>query len=227
VRILIIEDESKVAEAIAEGLERNGFRTRIANTGEGGFFLMETERFDLAILDLQLPGRDGLQILRAIREKGDRLPVIILTARDTVRDRVAGLDAGGDDYLVKPFAFAELLARIRAVLRRGSGETVLHYSLSDLEMDLVTHSVVRAGQEIRLTAREFELLEFLLRHRGTHVTRAMLAREVWKEPLRAANLDNVIDVHIAHLRKKVDEPFSTRLIHTVRGVGFVLREEPA
>ena len=224
VRVLVIEDEPKVAEAIREGLERNGYATTAATTGEEGFFLLGTERFDLLVLDLQLPGRDGIEILEAIRKKGEQIPVVILTARDTVADRVAGLESGADDYLVKPFAFAELLARIRAVLRRGGPESIVQLGLADLEVNLTQRRVVRGGQPIKLTTREFELLEYLLRNKGYSVTREMLARDVWKEPMRATTLDNVIDVHIAKLRKKIDEPFPTRLIHTVRGVGFVMRD---
>jgi DNA-binding response OmpR family regulator len=152
-------------------------------------------------------------------------PVLILTARDAIEDRVKGLDNGADDYLVKPFAFPELLARVRARLRRGRGDPVLRLRLADLEMDLTPRKVRRAGQELQLTVREFELLEYLLRHKGEIVSREMLARDVWKETSRATTLDNVMDVHLNRLRRKVDEPSASKLIHTVRGVGFVVREE--
>jgi DNA-binding response OmpR family regulator len=224
-RILVVEDETKVARALKEGLEREHYEVALAPTGEEGFFRVHAETFDLVILDLMLPGRDGLEILKTLRKRGLQPPVLILTARDALSDRVEGLDAGADDYLVKPFAFPELLARIRALLRRGRGEQVLRFKIADLELDLVTRRVTRRAQTIELTARELELLEYLLRHQGQIVSREMLAREVWKETARATPLDNVIDVHIARLRRKMDDPFPTKLIHTVRGVGFVLREE--
>jgi len=224
-RILIIEDDRKVADAIREGLERNGYEAMTARTGEDGFYLLENESFDAVILDLQLPGHDGLEILSTIRRRREHLPVLIVTARDTVPDRVAGLDAGADDYLVKPFAFAELLARIRSVLRRGGPQPVVRLTLADLEVDLVQRTVERAGETIPLTSLEFELLGYLLQNKNSSVTREMLARDVWKEPMRATSLDNVIDVHIARLRKKVDGLSMTKLIHTVRGVGFVMKED--
>ncbi|MCX8038037.1 MAG: response regulator transcription factor [Candidatus Sumerlaeia bacterium] len=223
-RILVIEDEAKVAKALKEGLEAAHYEVVVARTGEEGFFLVNAQVFDLLILDLMLPGRDGLEILTTLRKRGLQTPVLILTARDTVADRVRGLDSGADDYLVKPFAFPELLARVRTLIRRGRPDQVLCLKLADLEMDLVARTVTRAGQAIPLTLREFELLEYLLRHQGHIVSREMLARDVWKEPARATPLDNVIDVHIARLRRKVDGPFETKLLKTVRGVGFVLRE---
>jgi len=170
-----------------------------------------------------LPGRDGLQVLSTLRKRGLQTPVLILTARDAIEDRVEGLDKGADDYLVKPFAFPELLARVRALLRRSEQSPQLR--LADLEMDVIARKAKRNGQYLELTAREFELLEYLLRHKEQVVSREMLARYVWKETARATPLDNVMDVHINRLRRKVDEPFDRKLIHTVRGVGFVLREE--
>ena len=222
-RILVVEDESKVARALREGLERQGHQVVIAPTGEEGFFLVNAEEFDLVILDLMLPGRDGLQVLSTLRKRGLQTPVLILTARDAIEDRVQGLDKGADDYLVKPFAFPELLARVRALLRRTEQGPQLR--LADLEMNVVTRNAKRRGQYLELTGREFELLEYLLRHKEQVVSREMLARHVWKESARATPLDNVMDVHINRLRRKVDEPFDRKLIHTVRGVGFVLREE--
>ncbi len=224
-QILFIEDEQKVARAVAEGLSREGYRIDLAHTGEEGFFLLNTREYDLLLLDLMLPGRDGLEILKTIRQKGMTLPVLILTARDAVEDRVVGLDSGADDYLTKPFAFPELLARIRALLRRGRREQALRFQIADLEMDLVTRKVVRADQTIALTGREFDLLEYLLRHRGQIVSREMLAQDVWQETERATPIDNLIDVHIARLRRKIDDPFPQKLLHTVRGVGFILSEE--
>jgi two-component system, OmpR family, copper resistance phosphate regulon response regulator CusR len=224
-RILVVEDEAKVARALQEGLEREEYKVVVAGTGEEGFYLVSAEEFDLVILDLMLPGRDGLQILSTLRKRGLLTPVLILTARDAIEDRVHGLDKGADDYLVKPFAFPELLARIRALLRRGRTQQAPRLQLADLEMDLVARRVRRGGKDVEFTAREFELLEYLLRHKEQVVSREMLAREVWREPSRATPLDNVIDVHMARLRRKIDEPFNRKLIHTIRGVGYVLREE--
>jgi DNA-binding response OmpR family regulator len=223
-RLLVVEDEPKVARALQQGLEAEGYRVSLAHTGEDGFFLASTRPFDLVILDRMLPGRDGLEILGTLRRKGFLTPVLMLTARDAVEDRVAGLDAGADDYVVKPFAFAELLARVRALVRRGRGDQLLRLSVADLVIDVPTRAVSRAGQPVDLTAREYELLEYLVRHKGTLVSREMLARDVWKETERCTPLDNVIDVHIAHLRKRVDQSYAVQLIHTVRGVGFIVRE---
>ncbi len=224
-RILIIEDEQKVAQALKEGLNNEGYRVDLAFSGEEGFYLLSTQKYDLLLLDLMLPGRDGLEILKSIRQKGMDFPIMVLTARDAVEDRVKGLDSGADDYLIKPFAFAELLARIRVLLRRSRNENALRLLLGDLEMDLVTRKVKRGGQEIALTAREFDLLELLLRNQGQIVTREMMAHEVWQTVERATPIDNLIDVHIARLRRKIDDPFEKKLIHTIRGVGFRLSEE--
>lgn len=224
-KILVIEDDKKVAQALKKGLESERYEVELAQTGEEGFLLINARKFDLIILDLMLPGRDGLEILAAVRGRNDKTPVLILTAKDAVEDKVVGLDAGADDYLVKPFAFPELLARIRALLRRGTNGQVIKFKLDDLDMDLVRRVVTRAGRSISLTVREFELLEYLLRNQGRIVTREMLARDVWKETQRATPLDNVIDVHIARLRKKIDEPSATKLLRTVRGVGFILTEK--
>lgn len=224
-RILIVEDEEKMARALRTGLEAEQFSADVAGTGEEGFFLISTETYDLVILDLMLPARDGMEVLTALRRRNLSVPVLILTSKDTVEDRVRGLDAGADDYLVKPFAFSELLARIRALLRRGKPEPADKLRLADLEMDTAGRVVSRGGKELTLTAREFDLLEYLLRQPGRVVSREMLARDVWRETARYTPLDNVIDVHVAHLRRKLDDPFHKKLLHTVRGVGFVLREE--
>jgi two-component system, OmpR family, copper resistance phosphate regulon response regulator CusR len=223
-RILVVEDELKVANALKEGLEDERYEAVIAHTGEDAFFRINTEQFDVILLDVMLPGRDGLQILTSIRKHGVNTPVLLLTARDSLEDRVAGLNSGADDYLIKPFAFAELVARIRALLRRGRTAETLRLSVGDLDMDLVTRKVLRAGRSVELTTREFELLEYLLRHQGQVVLRDTLAREVWKETTRGTPLNNVIDVHIARLRRKVDLDQPVKLIHTIRGVGFMLRE---
>jgi two-component system copper resistance phosphate regulon response regulator CusR len=222
--LLVIEDEPRVARALRDGLEHEGYRVSLAFTGEEGFFLASSQPFDAIILDRMLPGRDGLEILETLRHKGLLIPVLVLTARDAIDDRVAGLDAGADDYLVKPFAFDELLARIRALVRRSRGGELLRLAVADLVIDVPTRAVTRSDRPVELTGREFELLQYLVRHKGTIVSREMLARDVWGETERCTPLDNVIDVHIAHLRKRVDQGQATRLIHTVRGVGFIVRE---
>ena len=220
--LLVIEDERKVLRALQRGLENEGYQVTTAANGDTGFRLALDRSFDCIILDLLLPGKEGLQILKDLRKAGQKVPILILTARDTIQDRVIGLDAGADDYLVKPFAFAELLARLRVLLRRGPAlsETILR--ADDLEMNLLGRKVVRAGKEIPLTFRESELLEYLLRHKNTIVTREMLGRDVWKEPGHA--LTNVIDVFITYLRRKIERPGSPSLIHTIRGLGYSLRE---
>jgi len=223
--ILIIEDEKKLALALQKGLESERYDVEVALTGEDGFFRLCSRTFDLIILDLMLPGRDGTEILRTLRKTDSLTPVLILTARDTVEDKILGLDLGADDYLVKPFAFPELTARIRALLRRGRNDQAAKLGLADLEMDLLKRTVLRANRAVPLTAKEFDLLECLLRNQGHVVTREMLTRDVWKVTVRATPLDNVIDVHIGRLRKKIDEPFLPRLLHTVRGVGFILSEK--
>jgi two-component system, OmpR family, copper resistance phosphate regulon response regulator CusR len=225
VRILVVEDEAKLAEALKMGLEGDLHSVTLAHTGEDGFFLAQTQVFDLWIFDVMLPGRDGIEILRNLRRLGDRTPGMLLTSRDAVEDRVRGLDSGADDYLVKPFAFSELQARIRALLRRGVAEIPATLRLGDLELDQVRHTVARAGKPIDLTPKEFELLEYLLSQPGQVVSRDMLGREVWKESSRHTPLDNVIDVHIARLRRKLDDGFERKILQTVRGVGFVLRLE--
>jgi DNA-binding response OmpR family regulator len=223
--ILVIEDEKKVAKALRKGLESEKYTVTVSHTGEEGFFLATTQSFDLILLDLMLPGRDGIEILRSLREKRCATPVLILTARDAVEDRVMGLDAGADDYLVKPFAFPELLARVRALTRRGRPDDVLRVRVGELELDRVTRRVTRSGDEIHLTSKEFELLEYLALNHGQTVTREMLARDVWEAGQRATPLDNVIDVHITRLRSKMDAPYDTKLLWTIRGVGFTLSED--
>jgi DNA-binding response OmpR family regulator len=225
VRILVIEDDAKVAGALKTGLTSEQYSVTVARTGEEGYFLATTESHDAILLDLGLPGRGGLEILASLRKQGLTLPVLVLTARDTVEDRVLGLDGGADDYLVKPFAFAELLARLRAMLRRGRSEGTSCLRLADLILDPVERSVTRGGTPVDLTAREFDLLRFLLRHQGQVVTREMLACEVWKQPVRGTPLDNVIDVHIGRIRRKIERESSPRLLHTIRGVGFLFGEQ--
>ncbi len=224
-KILVIEDNAKTAQAVCHGLAGAGFEANAAATGEEGLACLNAGGVDLVVLDWMLPGRDGIEILKSLRTRGAKPPVLLLTARDSIEDRVLGLENGADDYLVKPFAFAELLARIRVLLRRSGAEEPLRKQAADLVVDWQARRVIRDGQELALTPREFDLLAYLMRYQGQIVTREMLAKEVWREPNRATPLDNVIDVHLARLRKKVDEGRRTKLIQTVRGVGFVLREE--
>jgi DNA-binding response OmpR family regulator len=223
-RILVVEDEQKVANALQEGLTGERYEVVVERTGEGAFYRISTESFDLILLDVMLPGRDGLEVLTTLRNSGVDTPVLVLTARDTLEDRVLGLDSGADDYLVKPFAFEEMLARIRALLRRPRFSEAVQFEVADLTLDLVTRKVTRGGQRVELTVREFELLEYLLRHEGQVVSRGTLARDVWNETGRSTPLDNVIDVHIARLRRKIDVGAAPKLVHTVRGVGFMLQE---
>jgi two-component system, OmpR family, copper resistance phosphate regulon response regulator CusR len=226
-RILIIEDEKKLATAVQEGLVADGLSAEIAHSGEDGFYLIHSQHFDLLILDIMLPGREGLEILREIRREGVSTPVLVLTSKDAVEDRVNGLNAGADDYLVKPFALAELQARVRALLRRGKVEASPCLRLADLQIDVASRCVSRAGLAIALTTREFSLLEYLFTNKCRVVSREMLARDVWKETSRYTPLDNVIDVQVARLRRKIDDNFEKKLLHTVRGVGFILREADA
>jgi two-component system copper resistance phosphate regulon response regulator CusR len=225
VRILVVEDEPKLAEAVKQGLEAEEHAVSVASTGEDGFYLAQTQPFDLLVFDIMLPGRDGIEVMGNLRRLGDRTPVLLITSKDAVEDRVHGLDAGADDYLAKPFAISELQARVRALGRRNSLEIQTSLKLEDLELNRLQHVARRGGKELDLTAREFELLEYLLRHADRVVSREMLARDVWKESARHTPLDNVIDVHIARLRRKVDDPFPRRLLRTVRGVGFMVKAE--
>jgi len=221
-QVLVVEDEPKVLSSLERGLQAAGYAVTTAATGETAYRLVTAQRFDCVVLDLMLPGRDGIQVLADLRRQGNATPVLILTARDAVEDRVAGLDAGADDYLVKPFALAELLARLRVLLRRGRGERDTILRADDLQMDLLGRRVVRGGSEVTLTPREFELLEYLLRHKNAIVTRDMIGRDVWKEADHA--LTNVIEVYINFLRRKLEKPGKQPLIRTVRGLGYSLQE---
>ena len=224
-KLLVVEDDDKTAGALESGLRAEGFSVTLARTGEEGLAVLGAQSFDLVVLDWMLPGRDGIEVLKALRARGTRTPVLLLTARDAVADRVLGFETGADDYLMKPFAFAELIARIRSLLRRIPAVQPLQRTLADLTMDLEMRTVRRGDRRIDLTSREFDLLAYLLRQPGQVVTREMLAKDVWHETKRATPLDNVIDVHVARLRRKIDDGRETTLIQTVRGVGFVLREE--
>jgi two-component system copper resistance phosphate regulon response regulator CusR len=224
-QILIVEDESKLAHALQPGLEEEGYSAAVALSGEEALRLLERGTPDLVLLDVMLPKRTGLSVLRELRRDGFHRPVLLLTALDTVEDRVLGLDAGGDDYLVKPFAFPELLARVRALLRRTAAAPQSTLDFAGLHINLAGRTVTRDAVALELTGREFDLLEYFMLNRGRVVSREMLTRDVWKETARYTPLDNVIDVQVARLRRKIDDPFEAKLLHTVRGIGFVLREE--
>ena len=224
-RVLVVDDERPILRFLSATLGGT-YKISEASTGEDAIRAVTTDRPDMIILDLGLPDIDGVEVTRRLREWTDT-PIIVISVREREDDKIAALDAGADDYLVKPFAFSELLARVRALLRRGRSDSGDRLRLADLELDSAGRVALRGGKEMSLTAREFDLLEYLLRHSGTVVSREMLARDVWQETQRYTPLDNVIDVHVAHLRKKLDEPFKRKLLHTVRGVGFVLREEPS
>lgn len=221
-RILVVEDELKAARYMEKGLTENGFSVDIASDGEDGLHLASTEAYDLIVLDVMLPRRNGWSIITELRAAGKEVPVIFLSARDAVHDRVHGLELGADDYLVKPFAFSELLARIRIILRRHPLQQPELLRLADLELDLIRHKARRSGASLDLTAKEFQLLALMLRRRGEVLTRTTISEQVW-----GINFDsdtNVVDVAIRRLRKKVDDPFALKLIHTIRGVGYVLDE---
>jgi two-component system, OmpR family, copper resistance phosphate regulon response regulator CusR len=220
-RILVIEDEKKVASFIKKGLQQEGYAADTAYDGAEATHMVAAFDYDLAILDLMLPKRPGLEVLREIRLKKPKLPVLVLTAKGAVDDKVAGLDAGADDYLIKPFAFAELSARIRALLRRGAQETP-KLRIADLEMDTASRQVRRAGQPIDLKLKEYALLEFLLRNAHRPVTRTMIVEHVWD--IHFDSISNVVDVHINSLRNKIDRGFEPQLIHTIRGVGYMLSD---
>ena len=222
-RILVVEDEHKVARFLQKGLEEEGYAVDVARDGEDGLAMAMDGVHDLIVLDRMLPKRDGLSVLRELRARGRPAPVLLLTARDALADRVEGLDSGADDYLVKPFAFDELLARIRALLRRRAGEKQTILSAADLTLNPASREVRRAGRAIELTPKEYALLEYLLRHKGRVLSRARIAEHVWDYDFDTGT--NVIDVYINYLRKKVDADFTPRLIHTVRGAGYVLRED--
>lgn len=220
-RVLVVEDELKIGEALRDGLQAEQYDVSLERTGEAAFYRASTEDFDLMVMDLGLPGRDGLEVIAALRQNKLRTPIIVLTARDAVEARVDGLDVGADDYIVKPFAFEELLARMRALMRRDPGHSPLVMTAGPLSLDVLTRTVTREGERIELTSREFEVIECLMRFAGRIVSRETLAREVWHEP-RTSSLDNVMDAHVARLRRKIDGDHMPSLIHTARGIGFTL-----
>jgi two-component system copper resistance phosphate regulon response regulator CusR len=226
-RILVVEDEKRIASAIRRGLILRGYDVIVAHNGEEGFYLMNMEAFDLVVLDVMLPSRDGFEILGAMRKLGSKVPVLILTAKDSVEDIVRGLDAGADAYLVKPFALPELQARIASLLKRAGADENSILMVSDLRIDVSNRSASRGGVSISLTSREFALLEYLLRNKNNVVSRQMLAREVWKSDQSQAPLENIIDVTVSRLRRKIDDPFQSNLVQTVRGVGYAIREHAA
>lgn len=224
-RLLIVEDEPKVARFVERGLREEHYAVDVAANGEAGLDLALVHDYDLVILDVMLPKKDGFEVLEALRAAKRLCKVLMLTARDSVKDRVRGLDGGADDYLVKPFAFAELLARVRALLRRSGGTEVTTLSFADLVLDVKARKVTRAGQPVALSAREFAVLEHLLRHQGEVISRTRLSEQVWDQHFDS--MTNVIDVTLYHLREKVDRGFASPLIHTVRGVGYVLKNPAA
>jgi heavy metal response regulator len=220
-RILIVEDEKKVAGFIKKGLEEETYAVDVAYDGEEGFHLAAMNQYDMIILDLMLPKMDGLEVLTRLRDKKVSTPILLLTAKDAVDDKVTGLNKGADDYLTKPFAFSELLARLRSLLRRGQVETQTELKVGDLILDMVSHKVSRDGEEIELTGKEYSLLEYFMRNEGKVLTRTMIAEHVWD--YNFDTFTNVIDVYVNHLRKKIDKKYPAKLLHTLRGVGYVMR----
>src|SRR5207253_6659415 len=221
-RILVIEDEKKTAAFLSKGLREAGFAVDLARDGESGLEQARAAKFDLLIVDIMMPHKDGWEVVTELRHEGVRTPILFLTARDSVRDRVKGLELGADDYLVKPFAFSELLARVRSVLRRGPTRQLGPLRLADLEIDLTAHRVSRGGKRLDLTPKEFALLSLLARRAGEVLSRTLIAEQIWD--MNFDSDSNVVDVHVRRLRMKVDDPFENKLIHTVRGVGYVLEE---
>ena len=220
-RILIVEDEKKVAGFVRKGLEEETYAVDVAYDGEEGFHLADMNQYDMIILDLMLPKMDGLEVLSRLRDKKVMTPILLLTAKDAVEDKVNGLNKGADDYLTKPFAFSELLARVRSLLRRGQVETKTELQVGDLSLDMVSHKVSRNGEEIELTGKEYSLLEYFMRNEGKVLTRTMIAEHVWD--YNFDTFTNVIDVYVNHLRKKIDKKYPSKLLHTLRGVGYVMR----
>ncbi len=222
-KILVVEDEKKVASFIKRGLEEEKYEVDTASEGEEGFKMASEKQYDLIVMDWMLPKKDGLTVIKELREKKTSTPVLMLTAKDSLEDIIAGLDAGSDDYLTKPFAFAELLARVRALLRRSEMDKGAELRFADLRLDPVTHKVWRKDKEIDLTAKEYGLLEYFMRNPNQVLTRTMIADHVWDYTFDT--FTNIIDVYVNYLRKKIDRDAETKLIHTVRGVGYIFKEE--
>jgi len=222
-RILVVEDEKKVAKFIQQGLEEEHYAVDVANDGERGEFLASNEQYDLIILDILMPKKDGMSVLKSLRGKKINTPVLVLTAKNSTTDKVEGLDSGADDYLTKPFAFEELLARARSLLRRGASEKSTMLKIGDLQLDTITHKAQRAGKNIELTAKEYALLEYLMRNKNRVVTRTLIAEHIWNYNFDTGT--NVIDVYVNHLRSKIDDGYPKKMIQTVRGVGYVLKDE--
>lgn len=221
-RILVVEDEEKIANFIKRGLKEEGYVVDIAGDGEEGLYLALNHSFDLIVLDLMLPIKDGLTVCAELREKGKNIPILMLTAKSSTQDKVSGLDMGANDYITKPFAFEEFLARIRALLRSKNNAESTRLKIHDLDMDLLTHKVYRGGKEITLTAKEFSLLEYLMRNKGSIVTRTMITEHVWE--INFDSFTNVIDVYINYLRNKIDKGYDKKLIYTVRSRGYTIKE---
>ena len=222
-RILVVEDEKKLATYIKKGLEENHFAVDLSYDGEEGLFMLNTNEYDLVILDILLPKKDGLEILREIRKNGKCMPILLLTAKDAVEDKALGLDLGADDYLVKPFSFIELTARIRALIRRGKIHYQTRLTVADLSLDVAAHRLHQNGQPVDLTNKEFALLEFFMRNLNTVLTRTQIAEHVWD--YNFDSLTNVIDVFVNRVRNKIDKDRTNKLIHTIKGVGYLMREE--
>jgi len=221
-RILVVEDEKKLASFIRRGLKENKYAVDLAENGDKGLFMAEVNPYDLIILDIMLPGRDGISICRELRKKNNNVPILMLTARDDVKDKITGLDSGADDYLTKPFAFGELLARVRALMRRKTNTKTTKLKVADLELDQLTHKASRAGKNIELTSTEYALLEYLMLNANQVVTRTMISEHVWNDDFDS--FSNVINVYVNYLRKKIDSDFKKKLIHSIRGTGYILKE---
>lgn len=222
-RILVVEDEKKLATYIKKGLEENHFAVDVSHDGEEGLFMLDTNEYDLVVLDILLPKKNGLEILQQVRKNGKDMPILLLTAKDAVEDKARGLDLGADDYLVKPFSFIELTARIRALIRRGKVRYQTELTVADLSLDVAAHRLYRNGQPVDLTNKEFALLEFFMRNLNTVLTRTQIAEHVWD--YNFDSLTNVIDVFVNRVRNKIDKDRANKLIHTIKGVGYVMSEE--